>query len=45
MPHLAIQLFGPFQAALDGEPITGFDSDKVRAVVLSGPLSRPSAPS
>ncbi len=33
MARLEIQLLGPFQATLDGEPITGFDSDKVRALL------------
>jgi DNA-binding SARP family transcriptional activator/predicted ATPase len=30
---LAIHLLGPFQASLDGEPILGFRSDKVRALL------------
>jgi serine/threonine protein kinase len=33
MTHLAIYLIGPFQATLDGKRITGFDSDKVRALL------------
>jgi DNA-binding SARP family transcriptional activator/predicted ATPase len=33
MAHLVIRLLGPFQASLDGEPITGFHSDKVRALL------------
>jgi DNA-binding SARP family transcriptional activator len=33
MPKLEIRLFGPFQAALDGTPIAGFESNKVRALL------------
>ena len=33
MAHLSLSFLGPFQAALDGEPLTGFDSDKVRALL------------
>jgi predicted ATPase/DNA-binding SARP family transcriptional activator len=33
MTHLALSLLGPFQATLDGQPITGFESDKVRALL------------
>lgn len=33
MPHLTIQLFGTFLAALDGKQVSGFDSDKVRALL------------
>jgi len=33
MPHLALSLLGAFQATLDGEPITGFESNKVRALL------------
>jgi DNA-binding SARP family transcriptional activator len=33
MPILSLSLFGPFQAALDGRPITGFESNKVRALL------------
>jgi predicted ATPase/DNA-binding SARP family transcriptional activator len=33
MAQLALQLFGPFQATLDGQSISGFDSDKVRALL------------
>jgi DNA-binding SARP family transcriptional activator len=33
MAHLSVSLFGPLQAALDGQPFTGFDSDKVRALL------------
>ena len=34
MAHLSLHLFGPFRATLDGEPVTGFDSDKVRALLI-----------
>ena len=33
MAHLTISLLGPFRASLDGEPITSFESDKVRALL------------
>ena len=33
MPRLSIYLIGPFQVLFDGEPVTGFESDKVRALV------------
>ncbi|MBI5302036.1 MAG: tetratricopeptide repeat protein [Chloroflexi bacterium] len=33
MPHLALSLLGAFQAMLDGEPITSFESHKVRALL------------
>ena len=33
MARLSLTLFGPFQVTLDGEPVTGFDSDKVRALL------------
>ncbi len=33
MPRLIIRLLGPFEVALDGEPVTGFESDKVRALL------------
>ncbi len=33
MPRLSIRLLGPLQVTLDGEPITGFESDKVRALL------------
>jgi len=33
MAHLAIALLGPFQATLDGQLITTFKSDKVRALL------------
>jgi DNA-binding SARP family transcriptional activator len=33
MARLSLRLFGPFHAALDGEPITAFKSDKVRALL------------
>ena len=33
MPHLRISLLGPFRASLDGKPLTGFLSNKVRALL------------
>ncbi|HET7089224.1 MAG TPA: BTAD domain-containing putative transcriptional regulator [Anaerolineae bacterium] len=33
MPTLSLTLLGAFQAALDGRPITGFESNKVRALL------------
>ena len=33
MAHLSLSLLGPFQATLDGEPITGFEATKVRALL------------
>ena len=33
MAQLALNLLGTFQAALDDAPITGFESDKVRALL------------
>ena len=33
MPRLSVFLLGPLQVILDGEPATGFDSDKVRALL------------
>ena len=33
MTHLSLSLLGPFQATLDGQLITGFDSAKVRALL------------
>ena len=34
MAHLAISLLGPLQVILDGEPVTEFESDKVRALLV-----------
>lgn len=31
--HLTIRLFGPFQVELDGQPVTAFKSNKVRALL------------
>jgi WD40 repeat protein/DNA-binding SARP family transcriptional activator len=31
--HLSLSLLGPFQAILDGDPATGFESNKVRALL------------
>ena len=33
MGHLDVRLLGPFQVTLDGESVTGFRSDKVRALL------------
>ena len=33
MAQLQISLFGPFQVTLDGAPVTGFESDKARALL------------
>lgn len=33
MPHLSISLLGSFRVALDGRPVVGFESDKVRALL------------
>ena len=33
MAHLSLTLLGAFQARLDGEPITAFESNKVRALL------------
>ena len=33
MPHLRISLLGPFRASVDGKPLTGFLSNKVRALL------------
>ena len=33
MAHLSLSLLGPFQASLDGEPVTTFESTKVRALL------------
>jgi DNA-binding SARP family transcriptional activator len=33
VPRLSIHLLGSFQVNLDGEPVTGFESDKVRALL------------
>ena len=33
MSRLSVCLLGPFQAAIDGEAVTGFRSDKVRALL------------
>jgi DNA-binding SARP family transcriptional activator len=32
MAHLSLSLLGPFQATLDGNPVTEFESNKVRAL-------------
>jgi len=33
MPRLSVSLLGPFRASLDGRPLTGFESEKVRALL------------
>ena len=33
MAHLSISLLGSFQVTLDGEPVTGFESARVRALL------------
>ena len=33
MPRLSIYLLGPLRVTLDGEPVTSFESDKVRALL------------
>jgi len=33
MAHLSLSLLGPFQATLNGQPITGFEANKVRALL------------
>lgn len=33
MPHLSLSLLGLFQATLDGQPVTAFKSNKVRALL------------
>jgi predicted ATPase/DNA-binding SARP family transcriptional activator len=43
MSRLSVFLLGPFRAAIDGQPVTGFRSDKVRALMayLAVELDRP----
>jgi DNA-binding SARP family transcriptional activator/predicted ATPase len=43
MAHLSIRVLGPFQVSLDGEPVSGFASDKVRAL-LAYLISSPESP-
>jgi len=33
MAHLSLSLLGPFQVTLDGQPVTGFKSNKIRALL------------
>src|SRR3954465_12160785 len=33
MPRLSISLLGQFQATIDSAPVTGFDTDKTRALL------------
>jgi DNA-binding SARP family transcriptional activator/predicted ATPase len=37
--HLSIRVLGPFQVSVDGEPVSGFHSDKVRALLAYLALS------
>jgi len=39
MAHLSIRVLGPLQIGLDGEPVSGFASDKVRALLVYLTLS------
>ena len=43
MGYLAVRLLGSYQVSLDGEPVTGFRSDKVRALLafLCAEMARP----
>jgi WD40 repeat protein/DNA-binding SARP family transcriptional activator len=43
MAHLSLSLLGTFQAMLDGRPVTGFESNKVRALLayLAAEADRP----
>ena len=34
MPNLELVLFGPFQANLEGQPVSGFESARVRALLI-----------
>ncbi|MBV7337539.1 hypothetical protein KFU94_56790 [Chloroflexi bacterium TSY] len=34
MPHLSLRLFNSFRASLDDQPITAFESDKVRGLLI-----------
>lgn len=45
MARLILAFLGPFQAALDGRPVVGFESSKVRALLafLAVEASRPHA--
>jgi predicted ATPase/DNA-binding SARP family transcriptional activator len=45
MPHLSLSLLGPLQAMLGGQPISGFESNKVRALLayLAVEADRPHA--
>src|SRR5512136_1172558 len=43
MAHLTLSLLGTFEASLDGQPVTGFESNKVRALLayLAAESDRP----
>jgi len=45
MARLIVSLLGPFQATLDGKPVTGFESSKVRGLLayLAAEMKRPHA--
>ncbi len=45
MAHLSLSLLGPFQTELGGQPVTGFESNKVRALLayLATEADRPHA--
>lgn len=45
MPRLEISVLGPFRASVDGRPVTGFESNKVRALLayLAAEPGRPHA--
>ena len=33
MPHLSLALLGPFQTTVDGQPVTGWKSNKIKALL------------
>ena len=33
MAHLTVRLLGPFQVTLDGQPVTGFETEKGQALL------------
>jgi DNA-binding SARP family transcriptional activator/predicted ATPase len=43
MPRLEMRLLGSFQVSLDGQPVTGFESDKARALLayMTVEMNRP----
>ena len=44
MPHLRLNMLGPFQALLDGQALRGFASDKERALLATLALSHSDRP-